>query len=57
MTTTLEVHFVGAGREGGWVDVTVTPIRVGRRLAVGTASFAIGDRRVGFATATFMPPA
>jgi acyl-coenzyme A thioesterase 13 len=57
VTTALEVHFVGAGREGEWVDVTVTPIRVGRRLAVGTASFAIGDRCVGFATATFMPPA
>ena len=57
VTTTLEVHVVGVGREGDWVDVTVTPVRVGRRLAVGTASFAIGARQVGFATATFMPAA
>jgi uncharacterized protein (TIGR00369 family) len=57
VTTTLEVHFVGTGREGDWVDVMVTPVRVGRRLAVGTASFAVGDRQVGFATATFMPAA
>ena len=55
VTTAIEVHFVGAGHEGDWVDVTVEPIRIGRRLAVGTASFAVGDRRVGFATATFMP--
>ncbi len=57
VTTALEVHLLGAGREGDWVDVTVTPVRVGRRLAVGTASFEVGDRRVGFATATFMPAA
>jgi acyl-coenzyme A thioesterase 13 len=57
VTTTLEVHYVGAAREGDWVDVIVTPIRVGRRLVVGTASFTVADRPIGFATATFMPAA
>lgn len=57
VTTSLEVHFVGTGREGDWIDVAVTPVRIGRRLAVGTATFAITGRTIGFATATFMPPA
>jgi acyl-coenzyme A thioesterase PaaI-like protein len=55
VTTSLEVHFVGAGEEGDWVDVTVSPVRIGRRLAVGTATFSVGGRPVGFATAAFMP--
>ena len=57
VTTSLEVHFVGTGREGEWIDVTVTPVRIGRRLAVGTAAFTAAGRTVGFATAAFMPPA
>jgi len=56
VTTSLEVHFVGTGRQGDWIDVTVTPVRIGRRLAVGTATFAVDGRAIGFATATFMPP-
>ena len=55
VTTTLEVHFVGAGREHDWVEITVTPVRVGTRLAVGTATFTVAERTIGFATATFMP--
>ena len=55
VTTALEVHFVGVGREDDWVEVDVTPVRVGGRLAVGTATFTVADRPIGFATATFMP--
>jgi uncharacterized protein (TIGR00369 family) len=55
VTTSLEVHFVGAARRGDWVDVTVAPIRVGRRLAVGTATFACAGRTIGVATAAYMP--
>lgn len=55
VTTGLEMHFLGAGRPGDWIDVEVTPIRMGRRLAVGTATFSSGDRAVAHATGTFMP--
>ena len=57
VTTSLDVHFVGTGREGDWVEVTVSPVRIGRRLAVGMATFTVAGRTVGFATAAFMPPA
>ena len=55
VTISLEVHFLGTGRRGDWIDVAVTPIRVGNRLAVGTATFTIAGRTIGFATASFMP--
>ena len=56
VTTALEIHFLGTGRRGEWIDVSVTAVRIGGRQAVGTALFTNGDRPIGFATATFMPP-
>ena len=55
VTTALEIHFLGSARRGDWVDVTVTPVRIGKRLAIGTALFTNGSRQISFATATFMP--
>lgn len=54
VTTSLQVHFLGPAVEGDWVDVTVTPLRIGARLAAGTARFTAGDKELGFATASFM---
>lgn len=54
VTTGLEMHFIGAAHPGDWIDVAVTPVKVGARLAVGTALFTNDERQVGFATATFM---
>ncbi|MEU5881803.1 PaaI family thioesterase [Spirillospora sp. NPDC047279] len=54
VTVNLSCDLVGAARSGEWVDVTVTPTRVGRRLASGTATFAT-ERVVAKVTALFMP--
>lgn len=55
VTTAIEIHFLGAGRPGDWIDIAVTPVRIGKRLAVGTALFTNDGRPISFATATFMP--
>ncbi len=54
VTTTLQVHFLGPARHGDWVEVTVTPLRIGSRTAVGTARFTHDGNDIGFATATFL---
>jgi acyl-coenzyme A thioesterase PaaI-like protein len=55
VTTALEIHFLGAGQPGDWIDIAVTPVRIGKRLAIGTATFTNDGRTISFATATFMP--
>ncbi len=47
VTTALEIHFLGAGRRGEWIEVSVTPVRIGGRQAVGTAMFTNAGRRSG----------
>jgi acyl-coenzyme A thioesterase PaaI-like protein len=56
VTVNLSCDLLGVAREGEWVDVTVTPTRVGRRLAAGTATFTT-TRPVATVTALFMPAA
>jgi acyl-coenzyme A thioesterase PaaI-like protein len=39
VTVNLSCDLLGSAQGGDWVDVKVTPTRVGRRLAAGTATF------------------
>lgn len=55
VTIGLELHFLGVGRPGDWIDVVVEPVKIGRRLAVGTAAFTNAGKPVAHATGTFMP--
>lgn len=55
VTTGLQMQFLGTARRGDWVDVDVTEIHRGNRLAVGRAEFHVSHRRIAFAVATFMP--
>lgn len=54
VTVNLSCDLFGSAREGDWVDITVTPTRLGRRLASGTATFAT-SRPIATVTALFMP--
>lgn len=54
VTINMNCDLLGVARLGDWVDVTVTPGRVGHRLAAGTATFAT-DRTIATVTALFMP--
>jgi acyl-coenzyme A thioesterase PaaI-like protein len=56
VTVNLSCDLLGVAREGEWVDVTITPTRVGRRLAAGTATFTT-TRPIANVTALFMPAA
>ncbi|MFB4302769.1 PaaI family thioesterase [Actinomadura sp. NTSP31] len=55
ITVNLSCDLVGTAREGDWVDIAVTPTRVGRRLAAGTAAFTANGRVIATVTALFMP--
>lgn len=54
VTVNLSCDLLGTAREGEWVDILVTPTRVGRRLAAGTTTFTSG-RVIANVTALFMP--
>lgn len=54
VTINLSCDLLGTAREGEWVDITVTPTRVGRKLASGTATFTTG-RVIANVTGLFMP--
>ncbi|MFG2250869.1 hotdog domain-containing protein [Spirillospora sp. NPDC048823] len=54
VTVNLSCDLLGTAREGEWVDILVTPTRVGRRLAAGSATFTSG-RVIANVTALFMP--
>jgi uncharacterized protein (TIGR00369 family) len=54
VTIGLELHFLGAGRPGEWIDVVVEPVKIGRRLAVGNATFRCDGAPIAHATGTFM---
>jgi acyl-coenzyme A thioesterase 13 len=55
VTVNLSCQLLGVARHGDWVDVTVDPTRLGRRLGAGSATFTTGDRLVATATALFIP--
>lgn len=54
VTINLSCDLVGSAHEGDWVDIAVTPTRVGRRLAAGIATFST-DRPIATVTGLFMP--
>lgn len=54
ITINLSCDYLGAAREGEWVDITVSPTRLGRRLAAATAVFAT-DRPIATVSGLFMP--
>lgn len=56
VTVNLSRHVVGIPRPDECVEITVTPIRVGRRLAAGTATLAT-NRPIAEVSALFMPTA
>ncbi|MFD0692457.1 PaaI family thioesterase [Actinomadura fibrosa] len=54
VTVNLSCDILGTAREGEWVEVAISPTRLGRRLAAGTATFST-TRVVAAVTALFMP--
>ena len=54
VTVNVSCDLLGVAQLGDWVEIVVTPTRVGRRLAAGTASFRT-DRPIATVTALFMP--
>ena len=54
VTVNLSCDLLGTAQLGEWVDVVVTPTRVGRRLAAGTATLST-HRVVATVTALFVP--
>jgi acyl-coenzyme A thioesterase PaaI-like protein len=54
VTINLSCDFVGSAYERDWVDIAVTPTRVGRRLAAGIATFST-HRPIATVTGLFMP--
>jgi len=54
VTINLSCDLLGSAQAGDWVDVQVTPTRVGRRLAAGTATFRT-SRPIAMVTGLFMP--
>jgi acyl-coenzyme A thioesterase PaaI-like protein len=54
VTINLSCDFLGTARAGEWVEGTITPTRLGRRLAAGTATFST-SRVVARVNALFMP--
>ncbi|MFG2004392.1 PaaI family thioesterase [Spirillospora sp. NPDC048911] len=54
VTVNLSCDILGTAREGEWVEIAISPTRVGRRLAAGTARFSTGHV-VATVTALFMP--
>lgn len=54
VTVHLSSDVLGSAVAGDWVDVVVTPTRLGRRLAAGTATFST-DRTIAIVSALFVP--
>lgn len=54
LTIKLDCDLLGPAHPGDWVEITVTPTRLGRRLAAGTATFTTA-RPIATITALFMP--
>ncbi|MGI5171564.1 PaaI family thioesterase [Spirillospora sp. CA-253888] len=56
VTVNLSCDLLGAARAGEWVEIVVSPTRVGRRLASGIATFST-TRTIATVTGLFMPAA
>ena len=54
VTVNLACDLLGTAADGQWVDLVVTPTRLGRRLAAGTAALST-DRQIATVTALFVP--
>ncbi len=54
VTINLACDLVGTATLGQWVELRVIPVRVGRRLASGTATLST-DRPIATVTALFVP--
>jgi acyl-coenzyme A thioesterase PaaI-like protein len=54
VTVNLSCDYLGTALAGEWVDVAITPTRLGRRLAAGGATFTT-KRVIGRVHALFMP--
>lgn len=54
VTISLSCDLLGTASAGEWVDVTVTPTRLGRRLGAGSATFST-DRPIAGVSALFVP--
>lgn len=54
VTVNLSCDILGTASLGQWVDATITPTRLGRRLAAGGATLTT-DRTIANVTALFVP--
>ena len=54
LTINLSCDLVGTAQLDEWVEVTVTPTRIGKRLGAGTATFHT-DRPIATVTGLFIP--
>ena len=55
LTTNLSLDYVADAREGDWLDVEVSILKNGRRLAVANALIRCCDRVLASARASFLP--
>lgn len=55
VTVNLTCDYVGTAAAGEWVDGHIAPIRVGRRLATGTAMFTAENRTIATARGLYLP--
>lgn len=54
VTVNLSCDILGTASLGQWVDAAITPTRLGRRLAAGSATLCT-DRTIATVTALFVP--
>lgn len=57
LTVNLSCDLLATAALGQWVEVEVTPTRVGRRLAAGIAIFITSGRKIAVVTGLFVPAA
>jgi uncharacterized protein (TIGR00369 family) len=55
LTISLTCDYTGSASTGSWVEATVEPGRVGRRLAAGSAVFAVDGRTICTCRGLFLP--
>lgn len=57
VTVNLSVDYLGAARQGDWLEIAARPVRVGRSLAFAEAQVSAAGKPVARATAVFSVPA
>lgn len=55
VTVNLSCDYIGSADAGAWVNGQVAPMRVGRRLATGTAVFTAGNRTIANVRGLYLP--